>query len=635
MYNMLKWINLFLINLLYFFNKFIGHYIVNFFARKKIKKLSSKYKKFSINIKTKNSIYLDNIYLDKLRLDYINKISCDSYKLLYTKSFLHILDEVFIIFNDNYEKKSNLESESDIKFTNLENMINNGLDNIQKIIDRLLLSHKFITKNLFLLYCIYKFSFNNFVIVKKNNLYSFKINYIDFFIDSLKIIKFKNISASYKSTIDIVVEHIDLKIVKFEDIIDVIDKLKKLNSGESTDIKYKIVLKNIHISFKNINIISVIVRNLCINNEKISLDKIDIINFKKKIVKLDNIKYNLKRNSFKCERFEIDLYKSTFHKIYLSLNKYIKKKKMTKDNINEYNNISDILIDSYINYSKKVNEKNNDIEPKYLYDIPNNLNESFIITKKTDNLLIDSYINKSYIKKLMFNLDTLIINIYDNNYNRCQSIIKNLEYNSIINNEINIYINNWEIKTGVDYLIRKKNNTSNILNINYLNGELDLSFSNLILNLNIDEFIFIYNTLNQNIKYLNKLLYSNYNQDYISKAFFIKHIKIHPLMCSVSYYPKKCSYYKFLGNITELYKNIDYENMLLNLVYINLYYPSDFQDLLKNILKTWLTDIKENQIKNIIKSTKFNALINNTPVNITKYLIGLINHLIISLSNLF
>uniref|UniRef100_A0A6C0IYC9 Uncharacterized protein n=1 Tax=viral metagenome TaxID=1070528 RepID=A0A6C0IYC9_9ZZZZ len=632
---MLKWINLFLINLLYFFNKFIGHYIANFFARKKLKKLSSEYKKFSINIKSKNGIYLDNIYLDKLRIDYIDKITCDSYKLLYTKSFLHILDKVFIIFNDNYEKKSYLEPESDIKFINLENMINNGLDNMQKILDYLLLSHKFIIKHLSLLYCIYKFSFNNFVIVKKNDFYSFKINYIDFFIDSIKTIKLKNISASYQSTIDIVIEHIDLKIVKFEDIIDVIDKLKKLNSGESTDIKYKIVLKNIHISFKNINIISVIVRNLCINNEKISLDKIDIINFKKKIVKLDNIRYNLKRNSFKCKEFKIDLYKSTFHKIYLSLNKYIKKKKMTKDNINEHNNISDILIDSYINYSKTVNEKNDSIETNYLYDIPNNLSESFIVTKKTDNLLIDSYINKSYIKKLIFNLDTFIINIYDNNCIRSQSIIRNLEYNNIINNEINIYINNWEIKNNVDYLIRKKNNINNILNINYYNGELDLSFSNLVLNLIIDEFIFIYNTLNQNILYLNKLLYNNYNQDYIGKAFFIKHIKIHPLMCSVSYYPKKCSYYKFLGNITEIYKNIDYENMLLNLVYINLYYPSDFQDLLKNVLKTWLTDIKENQIKNIIKSTKFNALINNTPVNITKYLIGLINNLMISLTNLF
>ena len=103
----------------------------------------------------------------------------------------------------------------------------------------------------------------------------------------------------------------------------------------------------------------------------------------------------------------------------------------------------------------------------------------------------------------------------------------------------------------------------------------------------------------------------------------------------VSYYPKKCSYYTFFGNITEIYKNIDYEEMLINLAYINLYYPIDFQDVLKNVLKIWLTDIKEKQINNIIKSTKFNFLFNNTPLYITKYLIGLINQLISLVSNLF
>jgi len=257
------------------------------------------------------------------------------------------------------------------------------------------------------------------------------------------------------------------------------------------------------------------------------------------------------------------------------------------------------------------------------------------VTKKSSNLLIDSYINKSYIKKLIINLDFLIINIYDNNLIRSQSIIENLEYNNIINNEINIYIYDWEIKSNSDYLIRKKSNLNNILNINYFNGELDLSFSNIILNLNIDEFLFIFNTLNQNVLYINRLLYSNYNLDYIGKEFLIRRLKIHPLKCWVSYYPKKCSYYKFLGNITELYKNIDYQNMLLNLNYINLYYPNDFQDLLKTVLKIWLTNIKENQIKNIIKSTKFNLLINNTPLNITKYLIRILNDLILVVSNLF
>jgi len=167
---MLKWINLFLINLLFFLYKFIWHYIVIFFLRKKIKKVSSKYLNLNLNIK--NGVYLENIYLDKIKINYIHLITCNLYSVLYKKFFLHIFDKLFITFNDNLyiENENNISDKIDIKFVNLENLINDGLNNIQKILNYLLLSHKFIVKNLTVDYNIYKFYINNLIIVKKKKL---------------------------------------------------------------------------------------------------------------------------------------------------------------------------------------------------------------------------------------------------------------------------------------------------------------------------------------------------------------------------------------------------------------------------------------------------------------------------------
>ena len=141
MYNMLKWVNLLLINLLYFFNKFLGHYILNFFIRKKLKKFSSKY--LDVETYINNGFYIENVHLDNLNINFIESINCNFYNFLYDKCFLHIINNLSIIFNNNSNIKYqyNLDKKN-IKFINIEVIINNGVNMMKKIINYLLLNHK-------------------------------------------------------------------------------------------------------------------------------------------------------------------------------------------------------------------------------------------------------------------------------------------------------------------------------------------------------------------------------------------------------------------------------------------------------------------------------------------------------------
>ena len=87
--------------------------------------------------------------------------------------------------------------------------------------------------------------------------------------------------------------------------------------------------------------------------------------------------------------------------------------------------------------------------------------------------------------------------------------------------------------------------------------------------------------MQKNIIFIKKILYSSYSLNYIGSDFFIKYLRIQQINCIVSYYPKKCSYYKLFGNMSEIYKNIKYKDIDLRLIYISVYYPADFQIYLK------------------------------------------------------
>ena len=444
------------------------------------------------------------------------------------------------------------------------------------------------------------------------------------------------------------VDTINIKIIEnLEVLLGLVDNFKllydKYNTTEENPIIPIVSANNMRISFKNFN-------NLCLHISGLNLVHTDYIkctylyvkNYKKIILKTDGIIYKFNKNSVFVDNVELNIYETTSHKIYLSLNKYIKKKTITKKHIELLNEISNTLINSYIGKKKCKKYNDDEIVSNTMMDdsdtdnsgieenlstihFPEDLSESFIVKKKNTNKLINSYIKKNYIKKTSISIDKIQINLYSDNYIRSKWVLKSIEYNVIINNEITITVDDWTIMNNNKLLIDNHNKQKKSCTIFYNNGKTEIQFGTLLLNIEIDEFFSIYKIIEKNLDYINKLLYPSYSLDYVDNNFFIKHMILQETNCIVNYFPKKCGYYKLFGNINEIYKNIDYKNISLKLVYISNYYPYDFKDLFKTILKEWLLDIKKKQIKNIIDSTKFNILINNTPLTITKNCIKSIN----------
>jgi len=404
----------------------------------------------------------------------------------------------------------------------------------------------------------------------------------------------------------------------------------KYNTDDEISIVPIISINSLKFNFKNYNNIGFNITGLnIVPNSYLKLTYLWVKNYKKKIISIYGILYKYNKNELFCDKIDLNIYKSTCHKIYLSLNTFIKKKRIPKKHLDLLNEMTDALVNSYILTKTSGGEENrgsdrdsggneNHVYNSFPENLSDDLSESFIVVKKNTNKLINSYLKKNYIKKTYISVDNLDINLYSNGEIRSKWHLECVEYDVIINDEINIFIKDWTIINNSTKLIENGNKGKNILSIFYTDGKLELQFSTLILNLIIDEFIFIYTIIEKNTSYITKLLYPSYSINYIGQDFFIKYFKLQQINCIVSYYPKKCGYYKFFGNMSELYKNIKYRDISLKLVYISIYYPTDFNDLLKTILREWLVDIKKNQINKIINGTKFNMLINNAPITMTK-----------------
>ena len=637
----------YLFYILYFLYKYIGFRLVNHLFKKKLKKLSSKYENSSIYLHfNKNlDILIKNIYLDKFQNKNIKSVGIDRYRLLYYPEkniAVHHVDNLKITVDESIENIDTMILSKIIysKINNLEKYIEEGLNLTDRIINYILKNQKIIIKNVSIRFNSSTIKLNGVIIYKNLTNYKSSIKFIYFSTPLYNFIKIYNISIVYKKQVYLSVDTINIKIIEnLEVLLGLIDNFKvlydKYNKEEENPIIPIVSVNNIKISFKNFNNICLHVSGLnLVHTEYIKCTYLYVKNYKKIILKTDGVIYKFNKNSLFVDNVELNIYETTSHKIYLSLNKYIKKKTITKKHIDLLGEISSVLINSYIGKEKcrathitNNTMMNDSVIEENLSDteFPEDLSESFIVKKKNTNKLINSYIKKNYIKKTSLIIDKIQINLFNDNNIRSIWALKSIEYNVIINNEITITVDDLTIMNNNKLLIDNHNKQKKSLIIFYNNGKTEIQFGTLILNVEIDEFLSIYSIIEKNVYYINKLLCPSYSLNYIDNNFFIKHIVLQETNCIVNYFPKNCSYYKLFGNINEIYKNIDYKNISLKLIYVSNYYPYDFKELFKTILKEWLVDIKKNQIKNIIDSTKFNILINNTPLTITKNCIKSIN----------
>jgi hypothetical protein len=627
----------YLLYIVYLIYKYIGYRLVNHLFKKKLKKISTNQKNSSIDINFNKSlnITVNALCLDKFQNKNIRSVNIDTYKLVYNYKnniSLHIINNLEINIDESIE---NIDTKILCKLIyskidNLEQYIEKGLILTDKLISYIVKNQKIVIKNLTIKFNKCAVKLNNVVVYKNAENYKLLIKTIYFSTPSFNFIKLFNLSLVYKKDVYLSISKVDMKIIENVDtVLDLIQNFKAIYLNYNTDDEIAIIpiisINSLKLNFKNYNNIVLNITGLnIVHNSYLKLTYLWVKNYKKTIISIYGILYKYSKNELFSDKIELNLYESTCHKIYLSLNKFIKKKRIPKKHIDLLNEMSDALVNSYIfkktvkKLNPNINSNNFDIDTSIYNDFPEDLTESFIVVKKNTNKLINSYLKKNYIKKTCINVHNLFINLYSNGIIRSKWNLKNIEYNAILNDEINIYINDWTIINNTTKLVENENKRKNILSIFYTDGKVELQFSTLILNLVIDEFIFIYNIIEKNVNYINKVLYSSYSLNYVGQDFFIKYFKLQQINCVVSYYPKKCGYYRFFGNMSELYKNIKYRNISLKLVYISIYYPTDFSDLLRTILRKWLVDIKKNQINNIINGTKFNMLIDNTPITITK-----------------
>ena len=628
--------------------------IINYFYHKNIKDYTSNYKNTKLLTDIKQNrieFIITKLNIDKIHYNFIKNIFIRNIKLIFYPNknnlplILFLINNLDFNINDDltiidFNSNNNVIVSSIDKIININKYIISGCDKLSRILEFISNRQKYIFKNVKINFLNIKIVSNEIILSKLNNI--FKCNIKEIKIINTKynavLCKIKNIYAHYEDN-EIINVNIDCISINVNDKKDkpmeILDKIKNItiNSDEDSNLEIKFIIKKININYRVNNNYKLRFLNVnVVPFRYIQFSKLIFISFKKDILDLEGFLYNIKDNEYFIRNIDFKVYDSFCHKLYLSFDKYITKKKIIKKKPCKpiFDVLDDNLLNSYIdkhNISDNPNPKINDIDNNgYNLSIPNDLTSSFIINKNCPiKNIFDNYIDANSTNLLKISIDSFKIYFMDKNNYTAKWILNNFSYN-IKYNEVTIYTNNWLITDKNDKnVLNKYSKNDRIIYINYKNNKTEVTINSLYLNIIPEVFIKIYDSISNNIKYINKMFYNNFDSDYIINDFFIKCITINSFNVYVDYYPKNCNYYKiFVGKLNEAYKLLNYQNINLKSKEILIHYPYNFSMMFKKIFSDWLYDIKKYQIKNIINGTKLGIAIDNIPVNYTKELVTII-----------
>lgn len=622
------------------FNKIINT-IINYFYHRNIKKYTLDYKESLIKQYINyNKLYFEIAYLplNKILKNIIKNIQIYNLNIiLYNRNknpyILAIIENIKINFNDDIDIliDKNNDLIASVIINNIDHHIRTGYKKLSRILSFILYKQKYIIKNINCKFHNIDIHINQIKINKQSDSYKIFINKIFFKKNKETIGIITNISLTYNVKITINIDNCKIIINdndnKIKEILFLLNKIKFKSLNEK-EIDLKINIKELNVILSNINCCKINIKNINIKPYYyIEFNNLKFINFRKTILDIEEFVYNFKNNSIINKITKLYIFDSLGHKIFLLINKYIKKyniklpSKVTVNNLS--NNIENFYIDEKIstNYTEeKFNESLID-SIEFLDD----LSSSFIINK-TVPVFIDndkSSINlyNSYLKdqkhnyKLDILINKLLIYFPPYNENNINWEFKDLSYIQKPNNEITLYINNWIISKNNLILLKKNyHNDDNLLYFNFKNNNLYIFVKSVYLNLCPDSFVLMKKNIVNNIKYINKLFYTEYESNFIVNEFFIKYVSINSFILDFSYYPDQSHYYNLLcGDFDKIYKITNYTNIELKLKEISLHYPNNFDTLFSNVFTDWINDISTNQIKNILKGTNLGVTVNKLP----------------------
>ena len=607
--------------------------ISNYFYKKNIKKYSNNCNTYISDIVIKKNcldICIKNLVLNKT-IPFINKIKINKFNILlfpnkYIVPFSFVIfNTIFLEFKDIYEFNLKSIPVNNIKIkSNLDKKINLGLDKLARILKFITDKQQYLIKNFIIKFFQFKINCKNFIVKKNGNKYILNSKLIILLYSNFKFIKITEFNIYFDKYINIIIKdiiiNIDDKFINLKEIYEIINKLKIIVDNDP-DSEIKLHINKITIKYNNINNYNINIINIDFKNNKLLIENIVIKSFLKEILTINTITINLIKFKLKIENIFINLYKSLGNKLKISLSKYIKKTNIKNKNF-KFLGIN--INKSYIR--DIVNKKSLPFGLDYIDLSPNNIEKSFLITDSKKINIRSEDIHCEYIKTNIFLKYYILVNKFNINFfERNKIIVKwvvnKFEFNYSLNKNIYFSCNDWLMVNSNNIILQKKlyKNSSPLLVINYTQNKLNITFSSIYLNIEPEIYIGLYNIIHQNIEDINKMFFHNYSSNYIDSDFFIKYLYINNFNIKLFYYPKNCSYYSILfGNLNEIYRTINYENINLKPKKIELHYPYNFSEMFKKIFKIWINDIYKNQLNNIILGTKFSSTINNTPVIFTK-----------------
>lgn len=605
------------------FGSYIFGLSANFFYQKFIKKFTSIPEKSNIkeNITSKYiELTILNLKIDKNIPNYVNFIfvpKCIIYLFLFKKKplVLYKFFNIKIYINSNVlnnPTKIIPQHFNNSILNNIHSMINQGYGLVNNITSIFLNNQKIIFENS-------KIVFNDFeILLKKHYIHiynnkitslckSITINY-----NEIELIKIKSMKNIIGNKIECYISNILVKITEKLDFENLIDFIKNIEFESSNNtLQFFIAIENVNVKIINKNYMLLSINDIQSDLTKfICSNVIKIKCFKKNILRIDKPIYYFNSNQLECDNFNMNIFKSTGHKILLSLNKYIKKQKIDiiKPIIKKFN--LDIKKD-YINTLKSnfqtIIPKTNKIDY-----FPNNLEKSFMV--KSNNITNSTFVkrNNNNIKFKIFIRKSEIL-VTNNQISKALFINENIILNLISKNNFIITNTNLIIKyNDADVLKKVSSNKKVYINMNYNSGKLIVRIGYTYFNIMTEFFKMISDVVHKNTTSLMKLMYYNYDKNTVINNFSIKYFKLDPIMMNVFYYPKTCNYYNlFQGNFGEMYRIVNYKDVKLNTKCVIIHYPYNISMIFKKIIKIWLDDISANQKENILAGTNLDKMVKN------------------------
>ncbi len=439
--------------------------------------------------------------------------------------------------------------------------------------------------NITINYKNFRIEINNLILTKNNNKIRIFIKKCKLFYDQIYLCNIKDLKISYDlKTDNINVYSKKVLIVLNSELIrnDVYSKAKNLMSefSNTDDNKYpNIYISKIKVLFDFQNHMTVNIKTFYVENNIIKYNA-NIRLWKKDIIWIDGVLYNLNTNICIINDTRIRLFTSSSDKIYKSLRTIIKKyffiknrnvlykiPKFTKPSIDI--SYCENLIDSVINSPNYINNKN--------------INFSYISENEHGN-----YIDIMILKKLRIDFENDNGNFIFNDFKYSHS-----------ENGICLSCKRWlYFKDDIRYLDTLDHN--DIIKFELKDNSMFIHTYKLYLNLDINQYRKTFSIFAKSIDRLVDL----YTFQKSSKSYIFDQFYICSFRSVFSYSPDNIVFSNLLtGNYNELVNLLDLTNIDIILKDNTIVYPKDFSYILDYLMKNIIEDVIDNNFETIIKKT--------------------------------